>query len=271
MNILLIGCGNIGSLLLKVWAREKLAHKILVVQPSLSHAKEFENNASIQFVESIKAVPADFTEEVVLLAVKPQQLNEVIVDLAKRPRALILSCLAGVKIDTLSKVFPQHTIIRFMPNVAIKTSQSINLAVASKNVQQNAKDLFEKLIMPTGKIFWLNEERELDELTPITGSGPAFVFLLAELLYQEMIKRGYKADLAKEMIEALFEGSTSLMSGSASYEALVQSVTSKKGITEAALAILRPALEKSLSEAIQAALTRQDVFSNQFEFRQGGK
>lgn len=264
MNMLLIGCGNIGLALLNLWAEHKLFTKILVIQPTLSQAKHFEANPSIFFVNSLTAIPKDFVEDITVLAIKPQQFNEVVPFLKERTGGLVLSSMTGVSLEQLLSAMPGHRkIVRFMPNMAIKTGKSINLMVASKAADVESKAVLEKIVAPTGSIFWVDKEQDLDNLTPISGSGPAFFFLLAELLRQETIKMGINETMASQIIAELFIGSASLIQSASSYEALIESVSSKKGVTAAALAIMRPQMTETVRESIQAALVRVKELSDE--------
>lgn len=257
MNMLLIGCGNVGFSLLNLWVERKLFTKIVVIQPTLSQAKHFENNLSVLFVDSLLSIPKNFIEDITVLAVKPQQFKEVSPFLKARNGGLLLSPMTGVSIEQLVSAMPSYTrVVRFMPNMAIKTGKSVNLMVASKEMDLKSKLIFEEIVAPTGNIFWLDKEEDLDNLTPISGSGPAFFFLLAALLCEEATKRGIKETMASQIIAELFIGSASLITSSSSYEALIESVSSKKGVTAAALAIMRPQMTATIKESIEAALVR---------------
>ena len=105
MNLLLIGCGNIGLSLLNVWSHQNQFNEIVVVQPSLSQAANFKNNTNIQFVDNIDHIPSQFKEDVVVLAIKPQQIGEVVLSVAKRSGCLLLSCLTGITLSRLSSFF----------------------------------------------------------------------------------------------------------------------------------------------------------------------
>ncbi len=262
MNVLLIGCGNIGLALLKIWSQNDMPHNILVVQPSMSHAEEFSKHNSIKFINDLSLVPSSFMVDIIVLAVKPQKLAEVAPYLKQcNSHAIIVSLLAGVKHSQLVALAPTHAkIIRIMPNVAIKTGKSINLAFTTD--QSNLHDI-ENIFSPSGKMIWLENENDLDALTPISGSGPAYFFLLAELLRAETVKMGIDDETARKVIYELFIGSASLIYEDTDYEEMINSVTSKKGVTAAALAIMRPAMQDIISKSLQAALKRAQELSDE--------
>lgn len=256
MKLLLIGCGNIGNALLQIWAKTGLCESIVVVEPSLAHANNYGQFAGIRFVDSVTSIPNDFIADVVVLAIKPQQLNEVASQLQPAVSAFIISVLTSVQIKQLCKYFVHNKIIRIMPNIAIQTAQSVNLAYTDPNLTANDQQYLAVLFASTGETFWLETEEQLDLLTPISGSGPAFFILLAELLTNEAIKLGIEPKLAHKIIQQTFVGSASLVANNIDFAGLVDSVTSKKGITEAALKLLRPDFAAGLNSAIDAALTR---------------
>ncbi|HSX20489.1 MAG TPA: pyrroline-5-carboxylate reductase dimerization domain-containing protein [Gammaproteobacteria bacterium] len=256
MNLLLIGCGNIGGTLLKLWSAMSVFQRIVVVQPSMKHAAHYQQHQAIEFVNNIKEVPADFAEDVLVLAVKPQQLNDILPGLSTRnSNAILVSLLAGTKTEHLSSASASK-IIHLMPNVAIKTGKSVNLAYATQNLQLTDVAKIEEIFQPTGKITWLSTDEQIELLAPFSACGPAYFFLLAELLVGEAVKVGINADVARNIMQQTFVGTASLVEGAADYDALIKSVASKKGVTEAALDVLRPDLTNSLSKAISAALSR---------------
>ncbi|MDR3290411.1 MAG: NAD(P)-binding domain-containing protein [Rickettsiales bacterium] len=234
MKILLIGCGNIGGALLQV-----CNENIVVVQPSLSKANDFKQ---YRFVDNINKV--DFEPDVIFVAVKPQKINEIMPELLKFKNSIIVSFLAGTPI---SKYHEFKKVVRIMPNVAIKVGKSVNLAMSN---DESLCEGIEKLLLSTGDIFWVKSEQELDYLMLISGCGPAYIYLLAELLVKESGKY-LSENMAKNLVYKLFDGSIALMNDSKEYQQLKNSVVSKGGVTEAILNILQPELENTLKNAFK--------------------
>ena len=246
MKILLLGCGNIGKALLSAWNGEE----VLVVQPSMSCAAEF---PQAQFVSDLdEAAKLDFQPDVTVCAVKPQVFNRSVDYLARHIRnSLLVSVMAGVKIKRLE--FGNNRVVRIMPNIAIKVGHSVNLSVAGKNVTPNDVEAIDAVLRRAGLTVWLKNEEELDRLTSIFGSGPAYVFMLMEMLIAETVSCGIDEKRAKAMARELLAGSAMI---EGDFRQLRESVTSKGGCTEVALSILQPGVRKSLNEALRASLTR---------------
>ncbi len=265
MNLLLIGCGNIGSVLLKVWVAKKLFKNIIVIQPSLSHANDFKEYSSVQFVQHANYIPANFKPTMVVFAIKPQMFHEVmpkVVDYIDK--ATIVSLMAGIKVETIiSYVNHNSKIVRIMPNVAIKTGKSVNLAFANDKVLEHDLDYINKIFISSGKIFWLQQEKLIDTLSPISGSGPAYFFLLAETLVQASMRLDIDEEIARELVQQILLGSASLVSETRHFTNLINSVTSKGGITEAALKVMIPAFQSVMEEALKEALKRLEELSNE--------
>ncbi|WP_253300059.1 pyrroline-5-carboxylate reductase [Wolbachia endosymbiont of Chironomus riparius] len=266
MNLLLIGCGNIGKALLHLWAPlNNLFERIVVVQPSMSHANNFINSHSIEFVNSINSVAENFLADLIILAIKPQTIGEVMPELVQRiDNSIIVSMLAGINLAQLSSFLPnQSRVVRLMPNIAIKTGQSINLFFSKKNLVAQDVNIIESAFKPSGMIFWLDKESDIDILTPISGSGPAYFFLLSEILLAETIKFGIDENIACKLVQQIFLGSASLVEKNNNFQNLTSSVASKKGVTEEALKVLKPNIEQAMEKALKAALKRSKELSNE--------
>jgi len=254
MNLLLIGCGNLGGALLKAWSEHNIASRIIVVQPSLSAQIKYQDNKSIQFVRNIDNIPIDFIADIIVLAMKPQKLEEAVPGLKGN---IIISLLAGVSLDRLASYFPiSQKIVRIMPNVAMKIGQSVNLSYPNVNVRELDKDSVNKIFDISGKMIWLDKEELIDILTPISGSGPAYFFLLAETLTQSTMKLGIEEEIARSLVQQTFLGSAMMTLDNHNYEGLVSSVASKAGVTEEALKVLRLNDVEIMDKAISAALKR---------------
>jgi pyrroline-5-carboxylate reductase len=256
MNILLIGCGNIGFILLDVWSTANFYDEIYVIQPSMLHAAKFSKFNNIKFVPDLANVPSGFIADVTVFAFKPQQLPEILPKLQAIKRKLVISLLSAIPIQDIAIKLSDTPIIRIMPNVAIKTGKSVNLAFSAASLAPADKHQIEKIFENTGYLKWLDSETMLDKLTPITGCGPAYLFLLGQILSNETIKIGVAENIARNLVQETLLGAASLLENSDNYEELITSVASKKGVTEAALKILEPDLQQTMSEAIQAAQNR---------------
>lgn len=264
MKILLIGCGNIGTALLNSWINNNIASEIMVIQPSLRN-QNLSNLPRISFIKSIKDISPSFTEDLIVLAVKPQHLNDIIFDLYDRNcSAVVVSTLAGISTKILRNSLPNHSnLVRIMPNIAIRNGNSINLTFMLPGMIEQHKQLFYDAFAPSGKIFVFNEERKIDLLTPIFGSGPAYFLLLADVLLKETMKYDISKEDADTMMESLLIGSSNLINKNQSYSELISSICSKKGVTEVALGYIAPQMMVLIKQGLDAALERINELQNE--------
>jgi pyrroline-5-carboxylate reductase len=264
MNLLLVGCGSLGSILLHAWSSAQLFDNIMVLQPSLSAARNFKQNHAIQFVSHVQDIPAGFKFDVIVLAVKPQIIHEVMPKLSPYVNgSIIVSLLAGVQVAKLTGYLEGAVkIVRVMPNIAMKIGQSTNPAFAGDYTSAQDLDFINQIFGMLGKMIWLAREEQLDLLTPISGSGPAYFFLLAEVLTQITIKQGIEEHVARQIVRQTLLGSAMLAMEADNFETLITSVASKGGVTEAALSRLSPKMPEIMDEAMQAALKRLKELSS---------
>lgn len=264
MNLLLIGCGNIGNILLTMWDTMGIFDRIVIVQPSMRHAASFNHNNSITFVAHVADIPPDFTVDITVLAIKPHILKEVLLGLNTRPSKFIISLLSGVQAAQLSAIAHNDSkVIRIMPNIALKTGKSVNLAFTQQNLSTVEISSIEKIFSPSGKITWLASEKYIDILTIISGAGPAYFLSLLEALLNETLKLGIPEDIAKNVLQETFLGTASLVEDTTNYSAMIDSVTSKKGVTEAALKLLRPQMQQAVHLSLEQGLQRLQEQKNE--------
>lgn len=257
MNLLLVGCGNIGSALLETWSKSQTFNHTIVIEPTKQGAKQFAwPSDKINFIESSKFTPTAFEPKVVVLAIKPQALQECMPELIQHIKgAIVVSLLAGVSTQTIA-AYIDTKIVRIMPNLAIRSRQSVNLAFANSKTTHEDIQLVDQVFALTGKMTWLDREELIDTLTPISGAGPAYFFLLSELLVHEAIKLGLDDALARSIVQQTLAGSSSLATNTHDFEQLITNVASKGGVTEAALKVMRPAFEEAVSRSFSAAFAR---------------
>lgn len=258
MRILLIGCGNIGNALLKTWKNIEEIKEVAVVDPNVVNS----DLPNITFFKDIDALQ-DFSEDIIVLAVKPQMLNQVLNVIRNRnSNALVVSTLAGITTKILAQGLKNHkNIIRIMPNMAIKTGHSVNLAFVPCGVSAESLELFKNVFIKSGKIFFLNQEDQIDILTPIFGCGPAYFFLLADIMLEYLSKNAISN--AKEMMDELLIGVSSLAQNDVQYKDIIKSVSSKQGVTEAALKAIGSDMHELIEKSFKAALTRIQELSNE--------
>ena len=253
-SLLLVGCGNMGGALLARW-KEKLPDvKIDVVEPRG------------EFFHDLASLPASAKPDVILFAVKPQSLAEILPAYKTRFRIapLYLSIAAGKTISFFEKhLGVDARIIRAMPNTPAMVGKAMTGLCANANVMDTEKQLADSLLTAAGKTIW-GHESQMDAITAISGSGPAYVFLFLEALTKAATQLGLGHEQAQTLALQTLHGATHLAEKSTvSLEQLRKNVTSPGGTTEAALAVLMKAgaLEKLLADATAAAANRANILS----------
>ncbi len=260
-TLVLVGCGKMGSALLEGWlARGVDATKIAVIEPT--PAPEI---TALLAQHQVKLNPSALTindAEVVILAVKPQVIMEVLPNLlplmATKP--LVVSIAAGKTIATFEAAFGKATsIIRTMPNTPAAIGRGITAIVGNANVSNRQLKLAEELLAATGEVVQVDNEATIDLVTAVSGSGPAYVFLLAETLAAAGEKAGLPKELAVRLARATVAGSGELMRQSGVDAAILrQNVTSPNGTTYAALQVLmaNDGMQQLMNRAVEAAAQR---------------
>ncbi len=198
----------------------------------------------------------------VVLAVKPQVAPEVVPALAPYLGAgtVVLSIMAGRTLGFLENALPQRAaIVRAMPNTPASIGRGITVAVPNVKVSQRQRDLVHALLAATGAVEWIDDERLMDAVTAVSGSGPAYVFLLAEALARAGTAAGLPPELSAKLARATVAGSGELLHRSpADAATLRQNVTSPGGTTAAALEVLMApdGLDAHMRAAVAAATRR---------------
>ncbi len=248
--LLLVGCGRMGSALLAGW-RERGVAQAFAIDPVAG------GDASV--VADAAALPAGFAPAAVVLAVKPQTANVALPSVARfAGSAVFLSIMAGRTVAGLQAVLG-GAVVRAMPNTPAAIRRGISVAYAGPGVTTEQRALCDELLAAVGEVCWTDDEGQLDAVTALSGGGPAYVFLLAEVLERAGFAQGLPRDLARKLARATVSGSGALLAASTEDAAqLRQAVTSPSGTTERALNVLMdeaawPAL---MDRAIAAATER---------------
>ncbi len=258
-RVALIGAGKMGHAMLEGWLALGVDPKSLAVfepHPSADVAALAARGIALNPPHDKACMPAT-----VVLAVKPQVAGEVMQDLAFLAPAdsLVVSIMAGRTLAFLHKGFPQAACVRAMPNTPAAIGRGITVAVADPKVTPAQRDIADRLLGATGAVEWIGEEALMDAVTAVSGSGPAYVFLLAECLAEAGRAAGLPAPLATTLARATVAGSGELLHRSPLDAAtLRRNVTSPGGTTAAALDILMGAggMEDLLRRAVAAATRR---------------
>ena len=253
--ILLIGGGKMGAAMLAGWREQGLSPSI-VIDPAPTAATLA--SPTVQVLPTLDALPSAFIPACIVLAVKPQAATAILPALPRFPNVLVLSIMAGRSVQGIAAA-TGAAVVRAMPNTPAAIRQGITVAYAAPGVTPLQRTLAYTLLEAVGSVAWVDDEAMLDPVTAISGGGPAYVFLLAELLEQAGIAQGLPPALARQMARLTVSGSGALLAASPDDAAtLRQAVTSPGGTTERALAVLMApnAWPRSIMDAMEAATQR---------------
>jgi pyrroline-5-carboxylate reductase len=259
--LLLVGCGKMGGALLAGWLERGLARRHVVVEPGPG-AAGFAGKRGVELLSDAAAIAADFQPSVVVLAVKPQAMADVLPPYRRfaDAGALFLSIAAGKTLGFFARALGEGaSVVRAMPNTPASISRGIAVACANARVRPEQRRIAEALLAAVGEVGWVEDEALLDAVTAVSGSGPAYVFLLIECLARAGVAAGLPEALAERLARATVAGSGELARRSTESAAVLrENVTSPGGTTRAALDVLTAVdgLDPLLRRAVLAATKR---------------
>lgn len=259
-SILLVGGGNMGQALLRGWLADgRKPASVRVVDPderALSAVGSLGIKASAER-------PHSFRPDVIVLAVKPHLVEGALQDYQDLAdgRAALLTIAAGKTLAFYQDLLGSAAaIVRGMPNTPAAIGKGITALAANEVVGSSQRQLCESLMAAVGQVVWLEDDSLIDSVTAVSGSGPAYVFLLIECLAAAAEKVGFEKDLADRLALATVAGAGAYAMASGTDPAeLRRQVTSPGGTTQAALEVLigdSGTLESLLGEAVRAAARR---------------
>jgi pyrroline-5-carboxylate reductase len=258
-RLLLVGAGKMGLALLEGWLRLGLAPaRVAVLEPLPSPTIKELSARGLSLNPDLHALGG---VDVIVLAVKPQIAAEAIATIAALvcPTTLVVSIMAGRTLQFLSAATAgAGALVRAMPNTPAAIGRGITVAVPQR-AEAAQRDLAHRLLSATGAVEWIEDERLMDAVTAVSGSGPAYVFLLAEALAQAGAAAGLPPALAERLARETVAGSGELLHRSPRpASALRENVTSPGGTTAAALDVLmgKNGLAPLLRDAVAAATAR---------------
>jgi pyrroline-5-carboxylate reductase len=261
----LVGAGKMGSALMSGWLDHGLdPAAALVFDPSpTAEARALLDGAGIAVSERPHS---GRTAAAIVVAVKPQVIAEVLPNLRALlgPGTVALSIAAGPTLANLEAGLGPAAIVRSMPNTPAQVRRGITAAVANPRVDAAQKALVAALLEAVGEVVWVDDEAYIDAVTAVSGSGPAYVFLLAECLAEAGVAAGLPAELADRLARATVAGAGELLRHSdLAHHELRRNVTSPGGTTAAALEILmgEGGLGVLMTRAVAAAKKRSQELS----------
>jgi pyrroline-5-carboxylate reductase len=257
-TIALAGAGKMGGAMLTGWLAQGLAAKgVVVIEP---HPTAEITALAAQGVRLNPSAREAGEVDTLVVAVKPQSFREAGTSLKPfvGKSTLVVSIMAGMTIDSLEKVCG-GSVVRAMPNTPAAIGRGITVAVAAKKVSAAQRAVADALLRATGSVEWVTKEGLMDAVTAVSGSGPAYVFLLAEELARAGVAAGLPAELATKLARETVAGSGELLHRSElTSTTLRQNVTSPGGTTAAALEVLMgtDGMQTLLTRAVAAATQR---------------
>jgi pyrroline-5-carboxylate reductase len=261
--LLLVGAGKMGGALLDGWLQDNLAATgTTVLDPYLEPDRaRFLRKAGVAVAATPDEVAAR-NHGCVFLAVKPQSMAEALAVVAPLAAAdaVIVSVAAGIRLATLEAAFAAtQPVIRAMPNTPAQVGMGMSVAVPNGHVGKNERDSVDALLAAVGKVAWIDDEGLMDAVTAVSGSGPAYVFLLAECLGEAAREAGLPDSIASLLARQTVVGAGALLAESLlSPRELRRNVTSPGGTTAAALDVLmaEDGLKPLLIRAVERARQR---------------
>ena len=270
LKILLIGCGKMGGSLLEGIVKSDNFNLIDVVDPVINDSyKNNSKKSKANFYSDIKELKDSITYDSIIIATKPSNYVEIFEDLKNHiidnEEILIISILAGIKLNKIENIIGSVPIIRAMPNITASVKEGMTALIGNKKITNDKINTANLIFRSIGKKIWLEDEGQMDSFTAISGSGPAYFFYFTECLHKIAIDEGFSEDAAKKISEQIMIGSGKLIKDSnTGVVQLRENVTSPNGTTEAALKVLcdDDGLLNKLREAIEKAKKRSIEISN---------
>lgn len=256
-SLLLVGCGNMGRALLERWQHASGIAHFDIIEPHHAQAA----SPRVTWYQKLEALPSENTPDIIVFAVKPQQLAELLPAYKTRfgARPLYISIAAGKSLDFFCRYLGRDAhVVRVMPNTPALIGEGMSVLCAP-GLPPPQRQTAGMLMQAAGKIAWVEDEALMDAVTAISGSGPAYLFYFLECLTQAGMSAGLSAELARTLaLETICGSATLAKHSSEHFEQLRKNVTSPGGTTEAALSVLmqRDGLASLLQNAVAAAKKR---------------
>ena len=263
LTLLLAGCGKMGGALLEGWLERGIqAQNVTIIDPNTEITDRLRSDHGVVIAGSPDEIGTDAAPDVVMLAVKPQAMDDVLPHYARfsAQGAVFLSIAAGKTIKYFESCLgPDAAIIRAMPNTPAAVRRGITVGCANPNVSDSQRQSCDNLLQAVGSVEWVDDEGHIDAVTALSGGGPAYVCLLVECLAEAGVDAGLPPELAMRLARETVAGSGELLHRSAeSAETLRKNVTSPGGTTAEALAVLMAddGWQPLVTAAIAAATAR---------------
>lgn len=255
-----------GAAIARSLLADNKAYELSLIDTNHDKLDKFQKQASIYQATTKLAKQAVKQSEIVIFAIKPQVFREVVGYYKDdfQQKSLLLSIAAGINLKTIQDIVGNEmTIVRAMPNLAASSKQSMTGWIANSRLTQEHRHLTVAILESFGDQLELEVEDQINKLTALSGSGPAYFFLLTELLQQQAQAYGFDSESALKIAKQILQGASSeLLSNNLSPQTLKENVCSKGGTTEAALNyLLSNNWNEIFKEALDQAYTRAKELS----------
>ncbi len=269
-RIAFIGGGNMASAILGGLLRAgRPPESLLVLEPSAAQRERLAGELGLQACADAAALSAAGLDQAALVvwAVKPQLFGEAAAPLAGQlGQALQLSVMAGIPSEALARASGSERVVRAMPNTPALIGQGMTGLYAREAVSAADRQLVEQVLAPTGAWLWLAQESQIDAVTALSGSGPAYFFFVVEAMMQAAQALGLSAEQGRQLALATCAGAAALaLQSEESPTQLREKVTSKGGTTHAAISSLQAdGVDAALRRAVLAAAQRARELGEEF-------
>ncbi|HEY0858918.1 MAG TPA: pyrroline-5-carboxylate reductase [Albitalea sp.] len=265
-TIAFIGGGNMaGAIIGGLVKSGRDARTIVVIDPGDAQRDKLHGDFGVR---ALPAADASLEEaSLVVWAVKPQYFQAAALPCAPHvDRALHLSVMAGIRSDAIAQAARTQRVVRAMPNTPALIGQGISGLYARDAVGAAERGCIEQVLAPTGQLLWVKHEQDLDAVTALSGSGPAYVFYFIEAMMQAAVEMGLAEAQGKQLALATFAGAASLAAASPEPpQVLRERVTSKGGTTHAAISALEAeGVKAAFVHALKAAQRRARELGDEF-------
>ena len=259
MKIVFLGGGNMANALIGGMLKQGfVAADIHVIDPGAEARAKLSESYSVNCYASAAEAPA--APDVLLLAVKPQQMKEAVAPLVGRlGNAVVVSIAAGLDMAALSRWLGGHRkIVRCMPNTPALIGAGITGLCALPEVNAAEREAADRVLRAVGTTVWIADEAQMDGVTALSGSGPAYVFLFIEAMQQAAADLGFTAEQGRQLAIETVQGAAALAAQSSEPASILRErVTSKGGTTEAALnKMAEMGVKQGIVAGIKAAQAR---------------
>lgn len=266
MKIAIVGCGNIGKIYARTFVKYNLVQKndLFLVEKTERLLAELSKEGFSNILSN------NLTEldqcDLILIAVKPQDFESIATDISKiiSSKQVILSIMAGVTIKRLQQSLKSKFIVRAMPNSPIQLGLGMTAFCASAEVDAKKLRIIEQLLSSTGRTIFFEDEKRMDAVTALSGSGPAYLFFYIKTMIEAGQEMGLNQAEATMLVNQTVLGAFHMMNSSNhNLDELIKIVASKGGTTEAALAVFKEGkLEECLKKGVLAAEQRGKELAN---------